>query len=133
MEVNKYSLDVLLFPITGLADDDDMVERYMGYSYDDKVISQLVKEFIQPHVLNYSEELLKLTRNTLGYYLVNEGVDFSRVFNSCLPPFDLSDDQINKFFEVIWSCCFDAELESYKNVDVQFKHDLDESQNIFYL
>jgi hypothetical protein len=87
--VNALFLDYLTAPLNGGADDDEMVTFYFNVEVNDQeVMKNFIKEIIKPYVEKYSEAFLMRMKESLSYHLSNNKIDFERLFNSNLLPFD---------------------------------------------
>ncbi|MEO3943963.1 hypothetical protein [Gorillibacterium sp. CAU 1737] len=112
VSVNPYFISDLLSPITGLADDDEAVEKYRDI---DTSVDNHYREIIRLEIKTYydclSNENKEKVKGALNYYLSTSEIDFERVFESCLPPFDPPKDARN-FFIWVWEELFEG--ENYK-------------------
>jgi hypothetical protein len=118
--VNPYFLDVLLRPITGLADDDDAVLHYQGIELsNEKQYKEVIRGTLIGPFNSLDDEKKKKSEIALSYYLTKDEIDFQRVFDSCLPPFDPPTNARN-FFVWLWEELFAGkdyiipDLETYR-------------------
>ncbi len=115
--VNPFFLDVFLIPITGLGDDDESVLYYqkLGVCTETRYREIIRELLIDPFVKLDEEKKLK-AKIALSYYLTTSKIDFLRVFEACLPPFD-APRVARDFFVWIWEEIFTN--ESYLLLDVE--------------
>jgi len=119
---NPFFLHDLLSPITGLADDDEVVSFYnkMGVISEDQYRKIIKNNFIDYYNSLMCDKQQKI-KTALSYYLSKPDFDFGRVFDSCLPPFD-PPANVRYFFVWIWEELFKednyliSDIESYKIV-----------------
>lgn len=107
--VNPYFLLDLLGPITGRGDDDVVVEKYRLVNFSDEtqykiIIDELFVDYFQ----SLSEENKSKAKLALSYYLSRSELDFERLFESCLPPFD-PPKNARDFFVWLWEALFNEE------------------------
>jgi len=120
--VNPYFLHELLAPLAGLADDDHAVETYRELNPNDaNQVRGVIRRDLVPHFHALDERAKKRARLALSYYLSKNSADFTRVFESSLPPFDPPDDA-RMFFVWLWEELFPSEsfelsdLEAFREV-----------------
>ena len=120
--VNPYFLDVFLRPITGLADDDEAVLYYQEIELgSEEQYKAVIRDTLVEPFNSLDEEKKQKSKLALGYYLTKQAIDFQRVFDSCLPPFDLPENA-RDFFVWLWEELFAGEnyivpdYETYKVV-----------------
>ncbi|TVX92498.1 hypothetical protein [Paenibacillus agilis] len=115
ISVNPYFITDLLSPITGLADDDEAVEQY---KYIDTTNDIYYREIIRNEIRMYYNCLNSVkkekVKRALNYYLATSEIDFERVFESCLPPFDPPKDA-RDFFVWIWEEFYGGEVYEVPN------------------
>ncbi|MDR2981212.1 MAG: hypothetical protein LBV12_03080 [Puniceicoccales bacterium] len=108
--VNPYFLHVLLDPLTGLADDEDAVEKFATLNPDDQhEVRTVIREMLTPNFENLPSQTQKRCKQALAYYLSKPDANFGRVYEACLPPFDPPKDP-RDFFVWIWSELFPGEI-----------------------
>lgn len=120
--VNPYFLDVFLRPITGLADDDEAVLYYQKIELNsEEQYRALIRDTLVGHFESLDDVKKQKSKLALSYYLTRQEIDFQRIFDSCLPPFDLPANA-SDFFVWIWEELFAGEdyiitdSETYKVV-----------------
>lgn len=119
--VNPYFLNKLLSPITGIADDDEVVMYYQNMNLNEVQYRIIIREQLKPYFDGCSEIVKQKSKLTLSYYLSKNDYDFEDVFESCLPPFD-PPENARDFFVWLWEELFGNEdykisdLESFKEV-----------------
>lgn len=107
--MNPYFLHMLLDPLTGLADDDESIGCYADLdSNNEACVRDIIRRTIVPYVEGVSLQCLQGIQLALRLCLTSNIVDFRRVFESTLPPFDPPDDP-RLFFLWIWMECFPNE------------------------
>lgn len=107
--VNPYFLLDLLGPITGRGDDDEEVEKYKYIdSSDETHYKIIIKEIFVDYYLGLTKHNQGKAKLALSYYLSKSDLDFERIFESCLPPFDPPNDP-RDFFVWIWEALFNGE------------------------
>lgn len=107
--VNPFFLDVLLGPITGLADDDEAVQHYEKIELcSEEQYKAVIRDILVTPYNGLDEEKKEKAKLALSYYLSRQEVDFQRVFDSCLPPFD-PPPHARDFFAWLWDVLFPNE------------------------
>lgn len=115
--VNPYFIDVFLIPIAGLGDDDEAVLHYQNVELiNENQYKLLIRETLVEPFKNLGEVKKKKSKIALSYYLTKSEIDFLRIFESCLPPFD-APENARDFFVWIWEEIFVG--ESYLLSDVE--------------
>lgn len=118
--VNIYFIFSFLYPLTGMGDDDEQVNYYMENkpsSEDDYRL--IIRQILVPSFKDLNETEQDKAKITLKYLLNKNNVDFERIFESKLPPFELVIEPRN-FFLWIWEELFNPEeyiiedLKEYK-------------------
>lgn len=106
IEVNPWFIDSLLSPITGLGDDDSAVALYrkMNVTTEEQYREIINKKFVD-YFNGLSDRNKNKTKLALSYYLTTNKIDFERVFESCLPPFD-PPQCARDFFVWLWEELF---------------------------
>jgi len=115
ISVNPNFITDILSPITGLADDDEAVEKFRDI---DTSVDTHYREIIRKEIRTYydclnSDKKYKV-KQALNYYLATSEIDFERVFESCLPPFDPPKDA-RDFFVWVWEELFVGEIYQITN------------------
>jgi hypothetical protein len=125
--VNPYFINVLLAPLAGLADDVDAVNHFNNLDPNDEPsVKKIIRSLIVPYSKDLSTQCVDRVRLAYMYYLSIEKLNFERVFESVLPPFDPPDDP-RKFFVWIWDECFPGEpFRIEKAEDYKVKVDINE-------
>ena len=104
--VNPYFLHDLIGPLSGRADDDDAVDKFSTLDPNNE---RDVRDVIRQMIVSYAKELSTRRRQRIRlayqYYLSKPAVNFERVFESILPPFDPPTDP-RLFFIWVWEECF---------------------------
>lgn len=102
-------LEIFLEPLIGLADDDDEVNQYIHINpQTEKDYKLIIRERLIESFEVQNSAKKKLAKFALGYYLSNPDIDFERVFEAILPPFDAPDPARN-FFLWIWEELYGTE------------------------
>lgn len=121
--VNICFLEDLLSPLTGLADDDEMVQYYSDINLSAETqYKQIIDEYIKGYFCKLNKEKKNKLKMALRYSLSKEGFDFARIFESCLLPFE-PPINVRSFFIWIWEELFREEdymisnLEEYKVIE----------------
>lgn len=125
--VNRYFIDDVLGPLSGLADSDEDVNLYQHFqSNEENQVKALFSEIIKP-AFDLKNDMIKIkTRDALAFYLVSDKINFASIFHSNLLPFNLPHNP-KLFFIWLWEVLFSS--ENYKEIDVNnFKenNDVDE-------
>jgi hypothetical protein len=108
--INPYFITDLLSPITGLADDDEAVEKYREIDIsDDYQYREIIEKEIRTYYDGLNNEKKEKIKQALNYYLSTSEIDFERVFESCLPPF-APPKKTRDFFVWIWEELFEGEI-----------------------
>ncbi len=110
-------LRIFLEPLTGLADDDEEVLYYMNKPpRTEEDYRSIIKERLK-EPFHQKEEKKKTKANlALRYYLSHPTIDFERVYESVLPPFDPPHPP-KEFFLWIWEELFKDEDYSLNEED----------------
>lgn len=117
--INSDLLDLFLAPITGLGDDNESVEYYRKLKIQDKNdYKKIINEIIVEEFEELNEQQKLNAKLVLSYYLTSNAIDFERVFESVLPPFD-PPYPVRNFFLWIWECIFLN--ESYEFTEEYYK------------
>lgn len=118
-KVNPYFLDVLLEPITGLADDDEAVVKYSPVDLNDEVQARaIIRKLMVPHALELTPKMREKTQLAYRYYLSRDSTRWDYVFDSILPPFR-SPENYRLFMYWLYEECFQTsdyelpEIEQY--------------------
>ncbi len=125
--VNRYFIDDVLSPLSGLADSDEDVKQYKHFQSDNEnQVKALFHEKIKP-AFDYKNDNIKIkTKNALAFYLVSDKVNFASIFHSNLLPFQ-SPKNPKLFFVWLWEVLFD--FENYNLIDIKSfseNNDIDE-------
>ena len=129
--VNPYFLHRLLDPLSGLADDDESVEKYATLDpNDEESVRQVIRHLLVPHFRSLSADCVVRIRLAYQYYLTKESSNFERVYESILPPFDPPNDP-RMFFVWVWEECFPGEAFELEDVsDIVESPDINEPLEI---
>jgi hypothetical protein len=131
--VNPYFVDSLLRPWSGLADDDDEIDRYAWVDpNDESTIRRVIVQDVVPYVARWDDEGRAKTKLALQFALTF-ATDwfFERSFDSCLPPFE-APTPARRLFELAWEELFgdeDCRLPGSKS-DYEINDDLMEPNQI---
>ncbi len=99
-------LRIFLDPLTGLADDDDEMAYYMSNPpQTEEDYRTIINERLKETFYEKQEKEKKIASLALRYYLSHPTVDFERVYESTLPPFDPPNPP-RDFFLWIWEELF---------------------------
>jgi len=130
--VNPHFLSVLLGPLIGQADDEEAVIRFRSFQSNDKAaLKQVIREELVGYYQSLPAEVKDRCKLALRYYLTVGKIDFSRIIDSNLLPFDAPSDS-KSFFRFLWDELFPNELpetdspEPFTEVD-----DIDEPNRYF--
>jgi hypothetical protein len=108
--VNPFFLCKLLGPLVGLADDDDALDKYHPLDPNDpEQVRVVIRDELAPHFLAMSADGKARARLALNYYLSNPRLDFGRVMDSSLLPFESPADP-RTFFVLLWEELFPGEV-----------------------
>ena len=107
--VNPYFLHDLLSPIAGLGDDDEAVSFNKSQNVkSEEQYRNIIRKELVGYFNGLSDIKKEKSKSSLKYYLTKNDVDWGRVFDSCLPPFD--PPQIARdFFIWLWEELFGGE------------------------
>jgi hypothetical protein len=110
--VNIHFTSVVLDPLAGLADDDEAVLRFRSLNTENgTAVREVIRDLIVPYVSRIEPPGIDNVKLALRYCLTVGGVDFQRMFDAVLPPFDPPRDA-RLFFLWVWQECFpDEEYE----------------------
>jgi hypothetical protein len=108
INVNKYFLEDILSPIVGGADMDDFLYLQCIDSNDEHKMKELITEFILPYYKKATDKYKQSVKNTMMYYLTTEKIDFERIIESNLLPFDTPLKPVNLYI-FIWKVLFPQE------------------------
>lgn len=129
--VNRYFLDDVLGPLTGLADSPEDVHLYSNINSDDELeIKRLFTKIIKPDFNSKIDKVKIEIKKALSFYLTTNKVDFKKVFNSNLLPIS-QPSNTRLFFVWLWEVLFVN--EKYDNIDINSfyeKNDLTEPWKI---
>lgn len=115
VSVNLYFITDLLSPITGLADDDEAVEKYRDIDTSvDNDYRKIIRKEIRTYYDYLNSEKKDKVKRALNYYLATSEIDFERLIESCLPPFDPPKDA-RDFFVWVWEELFEGETYQITN------------------
>lgn len=107
--VNAAFIEYLFVPLTGGADDDEITQKYYDVDSNDEIIMKaIIKSALKPEFEKNSLPFKEALKKTLSYYLTTNKIDFGRVFDSNLLPFD-SPTNPKDFFIWIWEIFFGEE------------------------
>ena len=97
--INPYFLDIYLEPLTGLGDDDEAVRHYQEMNINtEEQYRAIIRKTIKEYFDNLDEEKKSKSKMALSYYLSTRMIDFERIFDSCLLPFDAPKNAIDFLF-----------------------------------
>ena len=128
--VNPVTVDFLLLPMIGLADDDDEVKRYWNLSPDNEgAYREIIRERLKPEFDRLSSEDRDEAKTCLSYYLTKCGpAFFERLFDKYLLPFG-NPRESRQFFVWLWEEYFGA--ESYVLPDWQDYQEVEDLERQF--
>jgi hypothetical protein len=113
---NQQFLTEILNPLTGMADDDQMVASFRNLEVNNpSEIKKVLCQTILPEFNKRPEAYQSAAKSSLSYYLTSGNADFEGVFYSALLPFR-APDNIKQFFVWVWEILW--EEEDYKVLDV---------------
>lgn len=99
-------IDALLEPLCGLADDDDSVMKYYALDSNSEAdMKHILAKTLLLHYQQMTPAKQDASKCALSYALSVNQFPFSRVFNSCLIPFDHPVDP-RLFFVWLWDVLF---------------------------
>lgn len=126
--INPYYLFDAMAPWAGLADaSDEELRRYAEVDPNDEVkIKTLILDEIKPYLDTMNSAGRQAIRDTYRYYLTYDGVNFERMWDAHLPPFDAPKNAKN-LFRWVWEVCFGPE-EFHVDKDEQFEISTDISE-----
>lgn len=106
--IKPNSLRIFLDPLTGLADDDNEVAYYMSMPPQTEAdYRSIINERLKEPFYQKEEKEKKVADLALRYYLSHPAMDFERVFESILPPFDPPNPP-RDFFLWMWEELFES-------------------------
>lgn len=112
-KVNPAFLEVLIWPVGGLADQDDNG----GYDFeltDKQKTHRFIEKILLPHFLTLPAALQTDVKNSLAYFLKYGEVNYVDALSSNLVPFNLPKD-CRFLFVWIWECFFP--FETYQSIN----------------
>ena len=105
----------LITPLVGLADAEELFEEYEGMNPDsEKEVKQMILEVLQPHFDSLSPVIKNKCKLALSYYLTTSMIDFEKIFDSEMLPFDPPSPP-KLFFIWLWEVLFEGEDYVMKN------------------
>ncbi len=107
-EVNQYFLDDILAPLAGGADFDEFIHLQDLDTDNEQDVKKLVKEYLYPYYEGSTNAYKVKCKLSLGFYLKNPKIDFGRLIDSNLLPFNPPSQPI-KLFIWIWDIFFPNE------------------------
>ena len=125
--VNPFLFIELLEPLVGMADVDEQVEFYQAINPDsEEEMKRTILDVLKPHFDALSQVKKERCKLTLSYYLTTSKIDFERIFDSYLLPFD-PPSPVELFFVWLWETLFENEDYTLESPE-QFieKEDIDE-------
>lgn len=116
--MNKVSIqyiEELVSPLIGQADNDSFFDTYNNISYtldgnDEEIVKMILEKEILTNWKGKEESIKSKFKNSLSYYLTTDKINFERLFNSNLFPFNPPDTP-KKNFVWLWEVIFN--FESY--------------------
>lgn len=104
--VNPYLIESLLFPLAGEADDDERTDYFSGFDVNNEVeMRKIIEKYLLPEFKEASSIYQEQAKQSLAYFLTTESIDFKRIIQSLLLPFDPSHHG-KKWFIWIWEIFF---------------------------
>lgn len=127
--VNSSLFIELLEPLVGMADVDEQVEFYRAVNPDSKEeMKKIILDILKPHFDALHQAKKERCKLTLSYYLTTSKIDFGKIFDSYLLPFD-SPSPAKVFFVWLWEVLFENEDYILKRAEhFVEKEDIDESK-----
>lgn len=112
-QVSIQYIEELLSPLIGEADNDNFFNKYVDYSYDldgndVKIVKEILLSEISPYWNTKDDCSKNRMKKSLSYYLTTNKVNFGRLYDSNLLPFNHPDNP-RDFFVWLWEILFPEE------------------------
>jgi len=131
IKVNEYLVRSLLGPLGGTVDKDDQVSLQLSNvdNNNELQVKQVINDIILPFYFSSSNQYKINTKNSLGYFLTTNSMDFGYHFDSYLIAFDHPENP-RSFFLWIWEVLFPHEDYHIQNANDYIEiEDIDEPYN----
>jgi hypothetical protein len=108
--VNPYYIAAYLGGLVGGADDDELAAKYDELDSNDSLaVKQVIEHELKDHFSQQTPSIsVGVAKLSLQYYLTKGGVDWRRMFDSHLIPFNAPSDP-RDFFVWIWEVFYPGE------------------------
>lgn len=131
--VNPSLVSATLAGLTGLADDDEVGEMLFTTvdPNDQTQVKQVIRKYLKPDFVKGGHAYQQGIKTSLAYYLTTDRIDFERVYDSCLLPFN-PPTPARLFFEWVWQEFFPKDHYLLDKVDeYREKDDIYEPTRLF--
>jgi hypothetical protein len=107
--VNPNLVESLLMPLAGDADNDEQTNLFASLDVNNEFeMKEVIRKYLLPDFNQSSKVYQDQTKLSLAYFLITEKLDFERIMQSLLLPFDPSHHG-KKWFVWIWEVLFNEE------------------------
>lgn len=129
--INPYFLRVPLYPITGLADDDEAVTRYWDTDLNDELQARsIIKTLLVPEMSERGPKVRDQVQLAFKYYLSRDETDWARIYDAVLPPFETPSDA-RLFMYWVYEECFQTSDYNLPNIENYVQNrDVDEPLSV---
>ncbi|MBB6003670.1 hypothetical protein [Arcicella rosea] len=127
IEVNQYLLHDILSPLAGGADLDEFRSLQYLDADNEQEVKKILKEYLYPYYEESTDAYKVKVKISLVFYLKKTKIDFGRLIESNLLPFNTPSEHI-KLFVWIWDIFFpNEEYSLIATEEIVVKNDLYES------
>ncbi len=114
--VNSHLVESLLMPLAGEADSDDQIILFASIDVNNEFeMKEVIRKYLLPDFKQASKTYQDQVKLSLAYFLITEKIDFERIIQSLLLPFDPSHHG-KKWFVWIWEVFFNKEEYSLSDI-----------------